>query len=84
MYADRIFRFGKRFQGRLDSTLLQGALDYVGFGEESVAFEILCDHICEYDVSISEEEYFEAIQLALDMGFSLEEGPFKHLRGLTP
>ncbi|QZP25158.1 MafI family immunity protein [Pseudomonas mosselii] len=52
MYANRIVKFGERFQGRLDSTLLQGALDYVGYSEESLAFEILCDHVCEYDVSI--------------------------------
>jgi hypothetical protein len=83
MYADRIVKFGERFQGRLEPALLQGALDYVGYGEESLAFEILCDHICEYDVSINDEEYAEAIQLALDMGFSLEEGPFKHLKGLN-
>ncbi len=83
MYADRIVKFGERFQRRLEPALLQGALDYVGYGEESLAFEILCDHICEYDVSINDEEYAEAIQLALDMGFSLEEGPFKHLKGLN-
>ncbi|TBU86565.1 hypothetical protein DNJ95_18940 [Stutzerimonas kirkiae] len=82
MYADRILKFGERFQGRLDSMLLQGALDYVGYSEEGLAFEILCDHICEYDVSISDEEYDEAVQLALDMGFSLEEGSFKHLKSL--
>lgn len=83
MYADRILKFGERFQGRLDSILLQGALDYVGHNEESLAFEILCDHICEYDVSIDDEEYDEAVKLALDMGFSLGEGPFKHLKSLT-
>lgn len=54
MYADRIVKFGERFQGRLESTLLQGALDYVGYNEESLAFEVLCDHICEYDVSITD------------------------------
>jgi hypothetical protein len=84
MYANRIVKFGKKFQGRLDSTLLQGALDYVGYNEEGLAFEVLCDHICEYDVSITGDEYSEAIQLAMDMGFDLKEGPFKHLKGLKP
>lgn len=82
MYADRIVGFGERFKGRLDSALLQGALDYVSHNEESLAFEILCDHIGEYDVSITAEEYSEAIQLALDMGFDVGAGPFKHLKGL--
>lgn len=62
--------------------LLQGALDYVKYNEESLAFEILCDHICEYDVSITDEEYCEAIKLALNMGFDLAAAPFKHLKQL--
>lgn len=82
MYADRIIKFGERFHGRLEPTLLQGALDYVGYNEEGLAFEVLCDHICEYDVSLTAEEYCEAIQLALDMGFDLGGSPFKHLKGL--
>lgn len=82
MYKDRILRFGGKFQERLDSNLLQGALDYVEYNEEGLAFEILCDHICEYDVRITDSEYREAIQLATDLGFDVREGPFKHLIGL--
>ena len=82
MFADRIIRFGKKFEGRLNSDLLQGALDYVAYGEESLAFEILCDHICQYDIFITDEEYREAVLLVLDMGLDLDEGPFKHLLGL--
>ncbi|QWA31196.1 MafI family immunity protein [Pseudomonas sp. RC3H12] len=82
MFADRIIKFGKKFEGRLNSDLLQGALDYVAYSEEGLAFEILCDHICEYDVSISDEEYREAVLLVLDMGLDLGKGPFKHLLGV--
>ncbi|MGE8435542.1 MAG: MafI family immunity protein [Pseudomonas palmensis] len=82
MFADRIIRFGEKFEGRLNSDLLQGALDYVAYSEESLAFEILCDHICEYDISIMDAEYREAVLLVLDMGLDLDEGPFKHLLGL--
>ncbi|MGY2293726.1 MafI family immunity protein [Pseudomonas sp. SDO528_S397] len=82
MFADRIITFGRRFEGRLDFGLLQGALDYIAYNEECLAFEILCDHICEYDISIAEEEYDEAVQLILDIGLDLAEGPFKHLLGL--
>ncbi|TSD76841.1 MafI family immunity protein [Pseudomonas sp. KBS0710] len=82
MFADRIIRFGKKFEGRLNSDLLQCALDYVAYSEENLAFEILCDHICEYDISITDEEYREAVLLILDMGLDLDEGPFKHLLGL--
>ncbi|SDO68914.1 hypothetical protein SAMN05216596_1011167 [Pseudomonas congelans] len=82
MFADRIIRFGRKFEGRLNSDLLQGALYYVAYSEENLAFEILCDHICEYDSSITDEEYREAVLLVLDMGLDLDEGPFKHLLGL--
>ncbi|WP_248768908.1 MafI family immunity protein [Pseudomonas sp. MWU12-2345] len=82
MFADRIIKFGKKFEGRLNSDLLRNALDYVAYSEESLAFEILCDHICEYDISIADEEYREAVLLVLDMGLDLDEGPFKHLQGL--
>ncbi|WP_419340564.1 MafI family immunity protein [Achromobacter sp. PD1] len=82
MYLDRIIGFGNKFKGRISSFLLQGALDYISYNEESLAFEILCDHLCEYDILITDEEYVEAIKLASDLGLSLEEGPFKHLAGL--
>ena len=82
MYAERILEFGSRFQGRLNDDLLAGALDYVRYSEEALAFELLCDHIWEHDVLISEKEYGEAIRLALGMGLDLREGPFKHLERL--
>ncbi|UUC49768.1 MafI family immunity protein [Pseudomonas citronellolis] len=82
MFADRIVKFGARFEGRLNAGLLKGALDYVAYNEESLAFEILCDHICEYDVSITDEEHSEAVKLARDLGLNMDEGPFKHLLGL--
>ncbi|SEI65829.1 MULTISPECIES: MafI family immunity protein [unclassified Pseudomonas] len=82
MFADRIIMFGKRFEGRLDPVLLSGALDYIVYNEESLAFEVLCDHICEYDILITSEEYDEAIRLVEDIGFDLREGPFKYLLSL--
>ncbi|MPT41571.1 MafI family immunity protein [Achromobacter denitrificans] len=82
MHCDRIIKFGDRFKGRINSSLLQGALNYISYNEEGLAFEILCDHICEYDILITDEEYVEAIKLASEMGLNLEKGPFKHLAGL--
>lgn len=79
MFANRIKKFGKAFEGRLESFLLEGALDYINFNEEPLAFEILCDHICEYDVKISQAEYDEAMALANDMKLNILDGPYKHL-----
>lgn len=52
------------------------------YNEEDLVFEILCDHICEYDVSIADEEYNEVARLILDVGLDLYEGLFKYLLGL--
>lgn len=42
--------------------------------------DTLCDHICEYDVSASDDGYREAIQLASAMKFDLENLVFNHLK----
>jgi len=49
--------FGMCFHDRLPEQILKFALDYIGFGEEPLAFETLCDYLCEYDISITEAEY---------------------------
>jgi len=82
MFANQIKAFGKAFEGRLEPFLLESALDYIDFNEEPLAFEILCEHICEYDVQLSQTEYDEAIALAKHMGLNVLDGPYKHLAGL--
>ncbi|WP_409316863.1 MafI family immunity protein [Pseudomonas sp. KCJK9016] len=85
MYSERILSFGNKLKGRLEGSLLEGALGYVKCNEESLALEILCDHISEYDVSLSNEEYEEIRLLIVDMGFDVGGAPFKYLQGLiTP
>lgn len=59
--------------------MLNGALDYIGHNEESLAFEILCDHIVEREIQLSPEEYSEAVEIGLGMGFNLSNAPFKYL-----
>ncbi|WP_419957168.1 hypothetical protein [Pseudomonas syringae] len=43
---------------------------------------MLCDHICEHDTSITDEEYNEVVLLILDIGLDLDKGLFKCLLGL--
>jgi hypothetical protein len=76
MLAERILKFGEKFRARLElihPDLLFGALDYVSHGEERLAFETLCEHICEYDIHITEGEYNEAVQLASDLKLDLND-----------
>ncbi|EKN3726854.1 TPA: MafI family immunity protein [Yersinia enterocolitica] len=82
MFADRIISFGHKLEGKLDQGLLEGALDYIKFNEEPLAFEILCDHICEYDVNLSHAEYDEVMVLAKDMGVDVNEAPYKYMKEL--
>ena len=83
MYFQQILNLGAKFKGRLEAVLLDGALDYVKYNEENLALEILCDHICEYDVALSIDELKEIQLLASVMGFDLGNAPFKYLQALT-
>lgn len=62
-----ILKLGRKFVNRMDSGLLEAALQYVDFGENALAFETLCDHILEYDIPISDEEYRTVLKLAAVM-----------------
>lgn len=49
--------FGENFHDRLSEDELNYALSYIDFGEEPLAFEILCDYICENGLVITKSEY---------------------------
>ncbi|AUP76486.1 hypothetical protein CWS02_10070 [Enterobacter sp. EA-1] len=55
--------FGNLFMNRLDNELLQDAINYVDYDERRLAFETICDHLSEYDVPITSEEYETALDL---------------------
>lgn len=82
MYSQRILKLGAKFEGRLESVFLDGALDYVKYNEERLALEILCEHICEYDVALRVDEFKEIHELALNMRFEFGSAPFKYLQAL--
>lgn len=53
----KLKNFGEEFNNRLSEDELIYALSYIDFGEESLAFETLCDYICEDDIVITKNEY---------------------------
>ncbi|EEJ7236641.1 MafI family immunity protein [Salmonella enterica subsp. salamae] len=53
----KLKKFGETFDDRLSKDELNYALSYIDFGEEPLAFEILCDYICENDLVITKSEY---------------------------
>lgn len=83
MFGNRITQLGKSLEDRLDLPLIDGALDYIQYNEEPLAFEILCDHISEHDVAITSEEYEKIASLANDMNLDINGAPFKYLKQLV-
>jgi len=83
MFEERILAFGEKFRGRLDEVMLEGALDYINYNEEWLAFDTLCTHLSEYNISISAEEFNEAAELVSDMALSMINPPFKYLESLV-
>ncbi|MBH1930694.1 MafI family immunity protein [Serratia rubidaea] len=83
MFDIKINELGRLLEGRLDPELIEGALDYIQYNEEPLAFEILCDHISEYDIKITQREYELISQLIEDMKLDINEAPFKYLKELV-
>ncbi|MEA5125966.1 MafI family immunity protein [Xanthomonas floridensis] len=82
MTTIKIISLIQKFSDRLNKILIEGVLDYVNNGEAKLAFEILCDHLSEYEINISSSEYNEAAELALQLGFEMKNPPFKYLEQL--
>lgn len=79
----KIKDFGSLFYGRLDKELLQDAISYVDHGERGLAFETICDHISEYDIPITEEEYCIAIYLCNDLKMDVNDISIAHMKKLA-
>lgn len=70
----RIQNLGKALEGRLDPGLISSALEYVVFGENALAVEMLADHLFEHDAPISGDEYQELLALAELTAADIERG----------
>ena len=57
--AEKIKKLGNLFRNRLDSHLLDDAIEYADFSECKLAIEILSDYLVEYRVPISLAEFKE-------------------------
>lgn len=79
----KIKGFGGLFRDRLDNELLQDAINYVDYDERGLAFEIICDHLSEYEVSINKEEYELAIEICNELQMDQNDISLKHLKKLV-
>ncbi|WP_277915031.1 MafI family immunity protein [Erwinia billingiae] len=44
----------------------------MGFSENVLAFETLCDHIADHDVVISHDEYMQVLKIVDDLGLEID------------
>lgn len=75
---DKIRLFGEGLKDRLDPSLVDFALEYIGFSENVLAFETLCDHIADHDVVISRDEYMQVLKIVNDLGLEID-GRYKYI-----
>jgi len=69
---DRIKEFGNLMKDRLDSELVDYALDYIDHAENVLAFETLCDHIADFDVKLSGVEYKKVLEIVELLNLDLD------------
>jgi len=74
--------FGNLFMNRLDNEILQFAIDYIDYDERGLAFETICDHLSEYYVPVTQEEYNAAIKLCEKLQMDINDISIKHLNTL--
>ncbi|WP_080098461.1 MafI family immunity protein [Xanthomonas oryzae] len=77
-----IYDLGRKFSGRLENSLIDGALNYIDHGESALAFEIICDHLLEHNVDLDPNEHEEMMELVSHLGFDPRRPPFSHLADL--
>lgn len=75
-------KFGEEFSNRLSIEELNYALGYIEFGEETLAFEMLCDYICENDILITKNEYEQICIFNSLFNYPLERDVVIYLKGL--
>ena len=68
---DQIRRLGESLKGRLDSSLVDDALEYINYSENVLAFETLCDHIGDFDITITEYEYNQVLNIVSELNLTL-------------
>lgn len=78
----KIKEFGALFFDRMDTEMLKDAIRYVEHGERGLAFETICDHISEYDIPITEEEYARALSLCNDLELDFNDISIVHMKSL--
>lgn len=60
---EKIIQLGEGLKERIGPSLVSFALEYIGFGENILAFETLCDQIADHDILLSKDEYLRVLEI---------------------
>lgn len=69
---EKIKALGNGLKDRLEPSLVDYDLEYIDHSENVLAFETLCDHIADYDVVITKDEYKQVLLIAEDLGLEID------------
>lgn len=70
---NKISRLGEGLKDRLDPSIIDYDLEYIDNAEIVLAFETLCDHIADYDVKITQDEYEQIVNIVNELKLDLNE-----------
>ncbi|ELQ5994640.1 MafI family immunity protein [Cronobacter dublinensis] len=68
---NRIKILGEGLKDRIDASIIDFDLEYIDHSESILAFETLCDHIADYDVVITKDEYNQVINIANELNLDI-------------
>lgn len=69
---NKIRALGEGLKDRIDTSIIDFDLEYIKHSENVLAFETLCDHIADYDVVITKDEYNQIINIANELNLKID------------
>ncbi|AHJ63562.1 Hypothetical protein GbCGDNIH3_7262 [Granulibacter bethesdensis] len=79
----RIYDLGEKLRGRLEQWKIDSALEYIEHNEVPLAFEMLCDHLCDDGILIYNDEFREILNIGSFPGMELHQLNKKMLKSLV-
>lgn len=70
---NKISRLGEGLKDRLDPSIIDYDLEFIENGEIVLALETLCDHIADYEVKITPDEYAQIVCIVNELKLNLNE-----------
>ena len=71
--SNKIKVLGEGLKGRLEPEIVDYDLDYINHSESILAFETLCDHIADYDIVITKDEYEQIVHIVKELNLEFDD-----------